>query len=194
MHRKHKLFIYFNFFRIVIGIAIINLSKMRYIVNHDVEKWALHERLCGSFFEKIGYLLLFKPEFNSLICVRIGRFWKSLFKVFFKTQVALFIATPSERIGGGLYIQHGFSTIIAAQSIGENCFINQQVTIGYEGNRRPVIGNNVRICAGAKIIGGVKIGNNVIVGANGVVVKDIPDNEVWGGVPAKRIKGIEKNG
>ena len=57
---------------------------------------------------------------------------------------SMYIETPE--IGGGLFIQHGFATMIAAKSIGENCWINQQVTVGYKGSKiPPVIGNNVTI-------------------------------------------------
>jgi serine O-acetyltransferase len=52
----------------------------------------------------------------------------------------------------------------------------------------PIIGDNVEICAGARILGLVRIGNNVIIGANAVVVKDVPDNCVVAGVPARIIK------
>lgn len=52
----------------------------------------------------------------------------------------------------------------------------------------PVIGDNVRISAGARILGPVRIGNNVIIGANAVVVKDVPDNCIVAGIPAKIIK------
>ncbi len=90
-----------------------------------------------------------------------------------------------------LYIQHGFSTIISAKSVGEECWINQQVTIGFEQDRQPVIGNHVRICAGAIIIGDVTIGDNSIVAAGAVVTKDIPPGEIWGGVPARFIKKVK---
>jgi serine O-acetyltransferase len=76
--------------------------------------------------------------------------------------------------------------------IGNNCWINQQVTIGHKDKTgRPQIGDNVRITAGAKVIGNIKIGNNVTVGANAVVVKDVPDHCVVVGVPAYIVK---KNG
>ena len=97
-----------------------------------------------------------------------------------------FILTP--RIsGGGLYIQHGFSTIISAKSIGKNCYINQQVTIGYEGVDAPIIGDGVRVCAGAKVVGRCSVGNDAIIGANAVVVKNVPSGVTVGGVPAKII-------
>lgn len=74
------------------------------------------------------------------------------------------------------------------KKIGKNCHIYQQVTIGYNGVQAPIIGNNVRICCGAKVIGGIRVGNNVVIGANAVVCKDVPDNVIVGGVPAKVIK------
>lgn len=88
-------------------------------------------------------------------------------------------------------IWHGFSTIVNCDSIGDYCSIWQQVTIGnkfdYDGGK-PCIGNNVKICAGAIIVGNIKIGNNVIIAAGAVVVKDVPDNVIVGGVPAVIIR------
>ena len=188
MHNRHKILIYINLFRILIGFAIIKLSKNKRIIFSDIQRWVYLEKLRGNIIENMGFLLLFRPEFNTLVCCRIGGLLGRLFGIFFKKQIALFITTTSDKIGEGLYIQHGFSTIIAARSIGKNCYINQQVTIGYEGKNNPTIGNNVRICAGAKVIGNVTIGDNAIIGANAVVVKNVPANEVWGGVPAKCIK------
>ena len=92
-------------------------------------------------------------------------------------------------IGGGLYIQHGFATMIAAKSIGENFWVNQQVTIGYNGQGDPpVIGDNVMVTCGAKVLGQIHVGNQVTIGANAVVIRDVPDNCVVGGVPAKILK------
>lgn len=81
--------------------------------------------------------------------------------------------------------------ISAGADIGENCNISQGVTIGVV-NRgpkagAPSIGDRVYIGPGAKIIGNIKIGNDVAIGANAVVTKDIPDNAVAVGVPAKVI-------
>ncbi len=55
-------------------------------------------------------------------------------------------------------------------------------------NKKPVIGSNVKICAGAIIVGGITVGDNAIIGAGSVVVKDVPNNEVWAGNPAHFIK------
>lgn len=92
-------------------------------------------------------------------------------------------------IGPGLFIQHGFSTIISAKVIGRNFWINQQVTIGYSDKTDcPSIGDNVTVNAGAKLIGAINISNNVIVGANAVVVKSVPPDCTIAGVPANIIK------
>lgn len=85
----------------------------------------------------------------------------------------------------------GLGVVIHARTIiGDDCHIDQNVTIGGTSKKFkvPRIGNHVYIGAGAKIIGPVNIGNNVVVGANAVVVKDVPDNCLVVGVPAKIIK------
>ena len=92
----------------------------------------------------------------------------------------------------GLYIGH-FGGIVVHENtiIGNNFSISQGVTIGQlnRGGRKgtPTIGDNVYIGPGAKVIGNVKIGNNVAVGANCVVTKDVPDNAVVVGVPGQII-------
>jgi len=104
-----------------------------------------------------------------------------------------FIAPPMtnlyincENIGKGLFIQHGFSTIISAKSIGDNCWINQQVTVGWTSSTdAPIIGDNVKIHAGAIVVGNVHIGDNVRIGAGTVVVKDVPSNSTVVGSPAR---------
>lgn len=95
-------------------------------------------------------------------------------------------------IGYGLRLPHRGGIIIHVQSrIGNNCEIMQGVTIGNNimKSRDAVatIGNEVLLCSGAKIIGDVKIGNTVIVGANAVVTHDVQDHTIVGGVPAKPI-------
>ena len=106
----------------------------------------------------------------------------------------LYILT--DKIGKGLFIQHGFATIIAAKSIGDNCWVNQQVTIGFSNKTAaPDINDNVTINAGAKVIGGITVGKNSVIGANAVVVKNVPDNCTVVGVPAQIIRrnGVRVN-
>ena len=91
-------------------------------------------------------------------------------------------------IGPGLFIGHfGCIFIYPECKIGKNLNISQGVTIGNANRGKnkgyPTIGDNVYIGPGAKIIGAVKVGNNVAIGANCVVTKDVPDNAVVVGVP-----------
>lgn len=111
-----------------------------------------------------------------------------LVRMLFPPEKTLYINMPSEKIGGGIYIQHGFSTIIAAKETGENFHVNQQVTIGYNGQEAPIIKNNVMVTVGAIVIGNVTIGDNATIGAGAVVIKDVPENTVVAGVPAKVVK------
>lgn len=99
------------------------------------------------------------------------------------------------RIGGGLTFSH-FSCIIIHYDavIGENCTISQGVTIGStRGKGLPTIGNNVIIFAGAKLVTGLVVGDNVVIGANAVVLHDIPSHSIAVGVPAKVVSNQADN-
>lgn len=95
-------------------------------------------------------------------------------------------------LGGGTKLAYGgLAVIVHARSrIGKNCIIGSCVTIGGKSGwyEVPVIGDNVDIATGAKILGPIRVGNNVIIGANAVVTKDVPDNCIVAGIPAKIIK------
>jgi Serine acetyltransferase len=107
---------------------------------------------------------------------------------------------PAETIiGNGLYIGHFGGVVISSKAvIGENCNLSQNVTIGVNvrGKRKgyPIIKDNVYIGPGAVIIGGITIGNNVAIGANAVVLDNIPDDSVVVGVPGKVISSKGSDG
>jgi len=89
----------------------------------------------------------------------------------------------SATIGPGLYIGHFGGIIIApGVTIGRNCNLSQHITIGLSGQGEkagvPTIGDNVYIAPGARVFGKISVGNNVKIGANAVVYKDIPDNAI----------------
>ncbi|WP_163328358.1 serine O-acetyltransferase [Desulfurobacterium thermolithotrophum] len=100
---------------------------------------------------------------------------------------------PGAKIGKRFFIDHGMGVVIGETTeIGDDVTIYHQVTLGgtstKKGKRHPTIGNNVVIGAGAKVLGPVKIGDNCKIGANSVVVKDVPPNSTVVGIPGKVIR------
>jgi serine O-acetyltransferase len=146
----------------------------------DGVKYTFYLRLCRYLHTQKPRILMW-PLY--LVCRQILTHYR------YKFGVAISHRTS---IGRGFYIGHIREIIINDRAvIGDNCNISQGVTIG-EANRgprkgTPVIGNNVYIGPGAKIIGAVHIGNNVAVGANCVVTRDVPDGAVVVGVPGRVI-------
>ena len=158
-------------------------------LNQDLLRWKEIHHLDCSDRKAMAILLWRYKEFRNLVIYRNRNhpIQRRFIGLFYPPMETLYI--DAFEIGGGLYIQHGFATMVAAKEIGENCWINQQVTIGYNGQGDPpVIGDNVMITCGAKVLGDIRIGNHVIIGANAVVVRDVPDRCVVGGVPAKILK------
>lgn len=151
----------------------------------------------GKANEKLGFWKVYKEfigfaEFRSLFWFRCGRYSKLVSWMFPNPASLLSFDCRSEDVGGGMFIQHGYCTDISVRSIGRNCWINQRVTLGYQGQYCPVVGNNVHIGVGAIIIGNVTIGDNVNIGAGAVVVKDVPDNTTVVGQPARYISKNKK--
>jgi serine O-acetyltransferase len=150
----------------------------------DLSSFGKYNKLTyNSEIKKLVYLLTFYPEFRNVFYKRTGHI-SYLFSFLRPRVKSLHICTHSDLIGGGLFIEHGFATIISAKEIGNNCHINQQVTLGHTEKGNPVIGNNVRICAGVVIVGDIKIGDNSVIGAGVTVVKNVPDNSVVINSPA----------
>lgn len=92
---------------------------------------------------------------------------------------------------GTRFAYGGIGVVIHANCvIGDDCIIGTNVTIGGRSGRikPPTIGNNIYISTGAKILGDIQIDDNVIVGANSVVIKDVPRNAIVVGVPSRIIK------
>jgi serine O-acetyltransferase len=100
---------------------------------------------------------------------------------------------PGAKIGKGLFIDHGMGVVIGETAIiGDNVLIYQGVSLGgtglEKGKRHPTIGNNVVIGAGAKVLGNIIVGDNSYIGANAVVIKDVPPNSTVVGVPGRITK------
>lgn len=134
-------------------------------------------------------LMSMLPEFRSLLYYRykLGKF-NPLRAIYPGEHVSI----SCTEVGEGLVIQHGFGTRIGCRKMGRNCQVWQGVTIGKSRSGldqpRPVIGNNVKICANAMVLGGITVGDNAIIGAAAVVLKDVPANATVVGNPARIIR------
>ena len=154
-------------------------------------KQSLHKENLSflNFCELLTFYVMVGNIFYARVAYR-HHYYAKVLSVVARPLPLLDISSTAE-IGGGLIVQHGYGTIIAPRKIGKNCWVNQGVTIGYTNDDDcPTLGDNVTVYAGAKILGDVHVGNNVVVAANAVVVKDVEDNCIVGGVPAKVIKRI----
>ena len=171
-------------------------SRQKHLIKADVKRWREIDGTNMGFFETLNWYLTYKKEFRNLILHRFKHPSRSLIhfviaRMLWKPMESLYIYTKD--IGGGLYIQHGFATIITAKKIGENCRIYQQVTIGYKGDGTPVLEDNVSVTCGAKVLGDITMHKNSLAAAGAVVVKDVPENAIVAGVPAKIIGYKDEN-
>lgn len=155
---------------------------------------------------KSFYRFIFIGGYQALVLYRIAhklhyRNIKYLSLVITRLNVMLnsIEINPQAHIAENVVIAHSVGVVIGGGCrIGKNVVIRQNVTIGQKGsgesefntNVYPTIGENVVIGAGACILGGITIGKNSIIGANAVVTKNVPENTVWVGIPAKQIREL----
>ena len=111
---------------------------------------------------------------------------------------------PKAKIGKNLFIDHGMGVVIGETSeIGDNVTIYHMVTLGgispsinsdeqRNVKRHPTLRDNVVVGSGAQVLGPVIVGNNAKIGANAVVTKDVPENAVMVGIPAKNVRTATK--
>lgn len=163
-------------------------------LKQDICRYKEHKGIDFSFCLTLVYLLLKYDEFRNIYYHRLGKLSK-YFLFILRERSDLHIWTPSNKIGGGLYIGHGWGTVVNASEIGENCLIGQNVTIGSRNVKEPVIGDNVSIWAHAVVIGDIRVGDNSQIGAGAVVVKNVPSNAVVVGAKSQiiRINGEKVN-
>lgn len=170
---------------------IYRFTDQQRVIDADVERWAdllwlkdrsrMLARLLYAFpeFRCVYYYRLSAGNPTGALLARLARgVWQGV-------QGADLAGTPE--IGPGLFISHGQATILSAERIGANLQVHQGVTVGwdYQGQRRPIIGNDVFIGAGAKVLGPVTVGDGARIGANAVVVCDVPAGATAVGIPAR---------
>lgn len=130
--------------------------------------------------------LLINSFFRTLFYFRTNGWFSKFLRIFYPKNNS-FIIDVNTSIGGGLKLAHPYATILNAEKIGENVYINHLVTIGEKNGKKPIVGNNVELHANSVVIGGITIGDNVKIGAGAVVVKDVPSHATVVGNPAKII-------
>lgn len=178
---------------------IYRLTDQQGVIDADVERWA-EELWIADRTRLLGLLLYAFPEFRSVYYHRLltgnptGELLARVGRVVWKGVPGLDMSGTAA-IGPGLFISHGQNTILSAEQIGANLQVHQGVTVGwdYRGPRRPIIGDDVFIGAGAKVLGAVTIGNRARIGANAVVMCDVPDGATIVGVPGRIVSsGVDE--
>lgn len=149
-------------------------SKASVLINYPGIHAILYHRWAHKLYLKKHYFL--------------ARFISQLARFFTGIEIH-----PGATIGKNLFIDHGMGIVIGETTvIGDNCIIYHQVTLGGtgkdKGKRHPTLGNNVLVSTGAKILGPIIIEENVKIGANSVVLKNIPKDTTAVGIPARVVK------
>lgn len=165
------------------------LEKVRYDIKNILE----NDPAARSWLE----VLLLYPSVHARIYHSISHSFYNK-KLYFAARLISQIGRqltgieihPGAKIGKGLFIDHGMGVVIGETAeIGENVVIYHGVTLGGTGNvkgkRHPTIGSNVLIGTGAKILGPITIGDGARIGANSVVLEDVPMNATAVGIPAR---------
>jgi serine O-acetyltransferase len=148
-------------------------------------------------------ILFCYPGFHAVLVYRLAH-WFWTHRLYFLGRFTSHLGRaltgieihPGAAIGKAFFIDHGMGVVIGETSeIGDNVTLYHGVTLGgttwRKGKRHPTIGNNVVVGAGAKVLGPVKIGDNTRIGANSVVISEIPSNSVVVGIPGKVVFRVE---
>ncbi len=168
------------------GILFLLSSNKEVIVRDLYARTSVKQGIFTQCYDLTNELLLSK-YFRTLFYFRTTGVFSKVLRIFYPKQDSFTIDIQT-KIGAGLQLAHPYSTILNAVSLGENVYVNHLVTLGEKDGKKPIIGNNVQLHAGCIVIGGVTVGDNAIIGAGAVVVKDVPQNAVAVGNPARIIE------
>lgn len=181
---------------ILIALFILKITLISIFFYEEIKQAQKKDPAAKSFLE----VLLLYQGIHALVHHRIAKFFYKLHLFFLArliSQLSLHITGieihPGAKVGKGLFIDHGNGVVIGETSvIGDNVLLYQGVTLGgtglEKGKRHPTVGNNVVVGTGAKILGNITIGDNSYIGANAVVIKDVPANSTVVGVPGRITK------
>jgi len=178
---------------LVILLIVIFLRGMTLVFSEEIKSIKERDPAAKSTLE----VVLLYSSLHALISHRLAHFlWKKRvpFLPRFFSQLTRFFTGieihPGAAIGRGLFIDHGTGVVIGETTvIGGHVTLFQGVTLGgtgkETGKRHPTLGDNIVVGAGAKILGNIAIGSNSYIGANAVVIKDVPPNATVVGVPGR---------
>ena len=181
---------------ILLGLYILKMLLIAIFFRQEIKAAQQRDPAAKSFLE----VLLLYQGLHALVFYRVGNFFYRIHLYFIArliSQIARGLTGieihPGAKIGKRLFIDHGMGVVIGETSIiGDNVLLYQGVTLGgtgiEKGKRHPTIGSNVVIGGGAKILGNITIGDNSYIGANAVVIKDVPPNSTVVGVPGRITK------
>ena len=170
-------------------------SRFRKMIDKDIELWMQRSNMTAPNHSIISLvrLLYFHKQFRNLFFYRL-RCHSNFMRYLCPPDKTLIVADDCGKINGAadIYFEHAYSTIVEVTHIGDGCTIRQLSTFGVKSadqhNERPWIGNNVDFGANVTVIGNIWIGDNAVIGAGSVVVKNVPNNAVVAGNPARIIK------
>lgn len=194
-HFLQKVIVYFSYIRFIGHIILYEASRNKEIINADISRYMFYYDLPYKSVYALVYLLMKDRYYRGVFYMRVG-FYSHFISWIAPKDNTFTIGPNSINVGEGIYARHAYATILNAKSIGRNFSCRQCTTIGNkkdgESDMIPIIGDNVQLGANVCIIGNIRIGDNVIIGAGSIVVKDVPNNCVVAGNPARVIKYIEE--
>lgn len=167
-------------------------SKNKEFIYADTMADMKHRKANFTGTTAVLYVFFLDRYYRTLFYHRLG-VCSCIFSWIWRPNLTFF--PVCHNLGGGCFLSHPCSTFLNAKSIGNNFSCRQNTTIGNKSEENPAeiptIGNNVTVGANVVIIGNIHIGNNVVIGAGSVVVKNVPDNAIVVGNPARVLKIIE---
>lgn len=183
---------YIDCFRLLPLYAVTRFHPRRKFFDEERKAW--YQNILGSnkplnFADNLYLLTL--PEYRSVLYWRLGGLryfvrWMASYERTLHIE-----GTDYRDAAPGLVIHHGHSTRIACRQIGHSCEIWHNVTLGTArsfSDKFPTLGNKVKVCTGAIVLGDVTIGDDSTIAAGAVVIKDVPPHAVVAGNPARIIR------
>lgn len=181
---------------LILALILIKTVFIALFFYQDIRTAQKRDPAAKSFIE----VLFLYQGLHALVAYRAAHFLYNM-RMFFLARYISQLARwatgieihPGAKIGKRFFIDHGMGVVIGETAIiGDDVLLYQGVTLGgtglEKGKRHPTLGNNIVVGTGAKVLGNISIGDNSYIGANAVVIKDVPSNSTVVGVPGRITK------